>query len=112
MDLALRRRLAGVADVRISQEQQTAEVVFTAGAHAFSPDEFRAAVKEADVDVVGFEIEACGRFESDGASHWFVAGSNRVAIGESSPTLAGASCLSAGLDDRVEPGRLEGIRLR
>lgn len=112
MDMALRRRLAGVADIRISQEQQTAEVTFRAGASAFSPDEFRAAVKEAEVDVVGFDIEACGRFETDGASHWFVAGSNRFVIGESPSNPTGASCLSAGLDDRVEPGRLERIRLR
>jgi hypothetical protein len=61
MEVALRRRLEGVASISISQERQTAEVAFARGPHIFSPEEFRAAVGEADVEVLSFEIEACGR---------------------------------------------------
>jgi hypothetical protein len=110
MDLALRRRLDGVEDVRISQEHQTADVVFAPGARPFSPGEFRAAVKEADVEVVTFEMDACGRFESGDGSDWFVAGPNRFLVapeGEPQPT---GRCISAILRDQVAPGRLERLR--
>jgi hypothetical protein len=105
MEMALRRRLAGVVDVRISQEQQSAEVVLS-GASAFSPSEFRAAVGEADVEVVHFEIEACGHFEPGPAGLWFVAGANRFAVPADASTPTAVRCLAARLDDRVEPGRL------
>jgi len=64
MEVALRRRLEGVATVAISQQHQTAEVRFAPGPHVFSAAEFRAAAGEADVEVVSFAIEACGRMEA------------------------------------------------
>jgi hypothetical protein len=109
MDMALRRRLAGVVDVRISQEQQTAEVVLS-GTSAFSPSEFRAAVGEADVEVILFEIEACGRFEAGSEGVWFLAGVNRFAIAVDTSARTVPRCLAARLDDSVEPGRLEALR--
>ena len=60
MEVALRRRLEGVARIAISQQHQTAEVAFAPGPYVFSPEEFRAAVGEAEVEVISFEIEACG----------------------------------------------------
>jgi len=60
MEVALRRRLAGVAEVSISQSQQTATVTFVSGTRVFSPSTFKDAVAEADVDVVNLEIDVCG----------------------------------------------------
>lgn len=109
MDMALRRRLAGVVDVRISQEQQSAEVALN-GASAFSPSEFRAAVGEADVEVVHFEIEACGRLDPGPDGLWFVAGANRFEVPADAAAQAVDRCLGAALDDSVVPGRLDAIR--
>lgn len=110
MELALRRRLDGVVDVRISQHRQTASVVFSPGAHAFAASEFRGAVGEADVQVVRFEIDACGRVERAGASTWLNAGGNRFLLTALPSTVIGDYCLSGVLDDGVSPARLEHIR--
>ena len=56
----MRRRLAGVADVSISQSQQTAAVTFVSGTRAFSAAAFDEAVAEAEVDVVSLEVDVCG----------------------------------------------------
>jgi hypothetical protein len=109
MELALRRRLEGVATVFISQREQTAAVVFAAGQHLFSPGEFRAAVGEADVEVISFEIEACGRVEEDGTTQWFVAGPNRFILVEGSSGLRTA-CIAAALQDGRKPPELDKIR--
>jgi hypothetical protein len=128
MEVALRRRLEGVATIAISQAHQTAEVTFAPGRRVFSPEEFRAAVGEAEVEVVEFEIEACGNVISGASSassassasgasgagaaqpeRWFVAGANRfVLTGE----LHGddTACVSATLDDRREPYELVGSK--
>jgi len=131
MEVALRRRLEGVATIAISQQHQTAEVRFAPGPHVFSAAEFRAAVGEADVEVVSFAIEACGRMEAGDrgdtgatgaagagapggtgaavaevdAARWFVAGPNRFIVGRGSLS-GGAACISAALDDRREPYEL------
>ena len=60
MEVALRRRLAGVADVSISQGEQMAVVSFVTGTRVFSAAEFRGAVGEADVDVVSLDVDVCG----------------------------------------------------
>src|SRR5688572_13478677 len=60
MEVALRRRLAGVADVSISQSQQTAAVTFVSGTHEFSAAAFRQAVAEAGVEVLSLEVDVCG----------------------------------------------------
>jgi hypothetical protein len=111
MEVALRRRLEGVAEVRISQTRQTAEVRFAQGPHAFAASEFRAAVGEAGVEVLRFEVEACGRVEHVGDAIWFAAGPNRFAVAQALAFAgAGEVCLSAVLDDRESPGRLEQVR--
>ena len=108
MEMALRRRLEGVAEIRISQERQSAEVRFSAGAHEFRAPEFRAAVAEADVEVLAFAIEACGRIERQGHTAWFVAEPNRFVV-DGGTQLTGAACVSAHLDDGA-PERLVGVR--
>ena len=131
MEVALRRRLEGVETVAISQQHQAAEVRFAPGPHVFSAAEFRAAAGEADVEVVSFAIEACGRMEAGDtgatgatgaagagapggtgaavaevdAARWFVAGPNRFIVGRGSLS-GGAACISAALDDRREPYEL------
>lgn len=56
----MRRRLSGVADVSISQGEQTAAVSFITGTRVFSAAAFRGAVGEADVDVVSLNVDVCG----------------------------------------------------
>jgi hypothetical protein len=60
MEVALRRRLAGVAEISISQSQQTAAVTFLSGTHEFSIAEFSAAVAEAEVEVISVQADVCG----------------------------------------------------
>ena len=67
MEVALRRRLEGVAGVTISQSQQTAAVTFLSGTRAFSSAAFRAAVAEAEVTVVGLEVDVCGVLDQGNA---------------------------------------------
>jgi hypothetical protein len=115
MEVALRRRLEGVARIAISQQHQTAEVAFAPGPHVFSPEEFRAAVAEAEVEVISFEIEACGHVESGlpaeagsntaakgGASglRWFVAGRNRFLLSGELSSGGDQRCISAVFDER------------
>jgi hypothetical protein len=108
MEMALRRRLEGVNAIAISQSQQTAEVGFAKGDHLFSPSEFRGAVKEAGVVVLALRIEACGVIEQNGSERWLTAGKNRfvLAAGETGQVGKGV-CVSARLDDRAGPDRLE-----
>ena len=56
----MRRRLAGVVDISISQSKQTAAVSFVPGTRVFSAAAFRGAVGEADVDVVSLDVDVCG----------------------------------------------------
>lgn len=105
--MALHRRLEGVAKVSISQSRQTAEVEFTDGRHAFSPSVFRAAVDEAGVEVVTFQIDACGLIERREGRHWLIAGDNRFLLEEGAAApVEQPVCVSGRLDDRSEPHRL------
>lgn len=108
MEVALRRRLEGVADIAISQSRQTALVTFTAGPHVFSPRTFRDAVDETGVEVLTFRIDACGIAEHVGSERWFVAGKNRFLLAEGATVPAGDRvCVSGRLDDTSTPARLE-----
>lgn len=60
MEVALRRRLAGVEDIAISQRQQTAVVTFRSGTQQFSATAFREAVAEAEVEVLSLDADVCG----------------------------------------------------
>lgn len=108
MEVALRGRLEGVADVSISQREQTAEVRFDGGDHRFSPEAFRKAVGEAGVVVVSFEIDACGSIEQDREQQWLVAGKNRLLLTGGRPVAPDRMmCVSGRLDDRAQPLRLD-----
>ena len=88
MEVALRRRLDGVARISISQAGQTAEVEFVAAPHTFSAAAFREAVGEADVEVVSFEADVCGAVVQEQERRWLTAETNRflLADGEWAPT--------------------------
>lgn len=108
MEVALRRRLEGVAAISISQSRQTTEVEFAQGHHAFSPGAFRDAVEEAGVEVLSFQIEACGVIEQKEHQRWLAAGKNRFLLVEGGTApVGGAVCLSGRLNDRSGPHRLE-----
>lgn len=110
MDMALRRRLDGVEGIRISQERQTADVSFGPGPHVFSASEFRAAVGEADVEVVRLEVDVCGRVDFDGTETWLTAGPTRFRLYASLAAPPGDACLTAELDDSTDPASLERVR--
>jgi hypothetical protein len=110
MEMALRRRLDGVVSVSISQQRQHAEVAFAPGAPAFAPSEFRAAAAEAEVDVVAFEIDACGRAERDGTSEWLLTSGTRFAVAPGALPGDRSVCIRAALRDAPLPYRLESIR--
>jgi hypothetical protein len=110
MEVALRRRLEGVETVAISQAQQTAVVTFDGAPHTFAAQEFRAAVAEADVEVLHFEIDACGTVEVAGVTRWFIAGPNRFALAGQTLDGVTTTCLTAGLDDRSQPYALDDVR--
>jgi|KBSSwiStaDraftv2_1062776.scaffolds.fasta_scaffold723012_1 hypothetical protein len=107
MEVALRRRLEGVAEVSISQREQTAEVTFAKGDYAFSSDAFRKAVAEAGVVVLSFQIDACGSIEQEQEQRWLVTDRNRFLLtaGDTLPSDQ-PICVSGRLDDRAPPLRL------
>ena len=108
MEVALRRRLEGVADISISQSKQTAEVTFDNGDHAFSPQAFRKAVDEAGVVVLRFDVDACGVIEQDQQQRWLAAGNTRWRItSEREMPTARLVCASGTLDDRNEPATFD-----
>jgi hypothetical protein len=113
MEVALRRRLEGVADISISQREQTAEVRFDGGDYQFSPEAFRKAVGEAGVVVVRFEVDACGSIEQERDQQWLVAGKNRLLLNCGRPVDSDQlMCVSGRLDDRSQPLRLDVIDVR
>jgi hypothetical protein len=107
MEVALRRRLDGVAGISISQNQQTAEVVFDPTPHRFSPAAFREAAGEADVDVLRFDVDVCGIVEESGDQRFLTAGGDRYLLADGAEPDAGQRvCASGRLDDRSDPPRL------
>lgn len=113
MEVALRRRLDGVADISISQRDQTAEVTFDGGDHAFSPQAFRKAVWEARVVVLNFQVDACGLVNEERQQRWLVAGKNRWLLkGDAAVAQEQPVCVSGQLDDRAEPPTLDVVEIR
>ena len=108
MEVALRRRLEGVEHVSISQSQQTAEVTFTSGNHAFLPAEFRNAVGEAEVEVLSLEIDACGAVEEKDGRHWFTIAGARFLLRDRVPAN-GVTCVTGQLNDHAEPFELASV---
>jgi hypothetical protein len=105
--VALRRRLEGVATVSISLSRQTAGVEFEDGRRHFSPGVFRAAVDEAGVEVLSFQVEGCGVIEQTNSQRWLIAGENRFLLedGGTAPVRQPV-CVSGRLSDDAEPYRL------
>ena len=103
----MRQRLDGVAEISISQSEQTADVQFAPGAGTFVPATFRAAVQQAGVQVLSFEIDACGVVEEREGTRWLRAGQNRfVVAGPDDLPIGQKLCVTARLDDSTDPARL------
>jgi hypothetical protein len=108
MEAALRRRLEGVTGIVIDQSQQTADVEFAQGDRVFSPGDFRAAIGEAKVTVLGMRIDACGTIEQSDNERWLRAGKNRFRFAEDAKGADGETlCVSGRLNDRQGPDRME-----
>jgi hypothetical protein len=104
--MALRERLEGVADISISQSQQTVAVEFGIGGDVLSPAAFREAVAKAGVKILRFQIDACGAVEESPGQRWFVAGANRFALDDGGEVPVGLPvCVVGSLDDASTPYR-------
>ena len=99
MEVALRRRLEGVASISISQARQTAEVDFLPTPRAFSATAFREAVGEADVEVVALEVDVCGVVVQDQERRWLVAGPDRFLLANGQWADEQRVCLTGRLAD-------------
>lgn len=112
MEVGLRRRLEGVAEISISQSEQRAVVRFDPAARAWSPERFREAARETAVKVLGFEIEACGRVEEDESQRWLVAGETRYLVtGSNAMPVNTYVCISGRFDDTSTPPRIQAARV-
>jgi hypothetical protein len=107
MEVALRRRLAGVAEVSISQQQQRAVVTFLPDTRVFSAAEFRAAVAEADVEVISLDARVCGLVDEDGALRPSASGRELLVRLRGEVRSGTSICATGRLDDRAEPYALE-----
>lgn len=102
MEVALRRRLDGVARISISQARQTAEVEFAATPHTFSALAFREAVGEADVEVVSFEADVCGVVVQEQDRRWLTAGADRYLLPDGEWELGARVCVTGRLADGAD----------
>jgi hypothetical protein len=112
MEVALRRRLAGVADISISQSQQTAAVTFVSGTRAFSSAAFRDAVAEADVEVVSLEVDVCGAVDDQNVLRPSTMASEALVRLRGGGAQAGSIvCVTGRLDERPEIPELQVTKL-
>lgn len=109
----MRRRLAGVTDVSISQHEQTAAVTFVPGTRVFSAADFRSAIADAGVTVLTIEVDVCGAITTGTVL--------RVSSADGAPTLQlrgdhampdGSVCITGRLNDATQPYELEITRFR
>ena len=113
MEVALRRRLAGVTAVEISQSQQTAVVTFVSGTRVFSAAAFREAVAEADVEVVSLEADVCGVIEGAHALRLLPHVDAPLLQLRGGTAVAGSAvCVNGRLNDDLEPYELDVITIR
>ena len=99
MEVALRKRLAGVAAITISESAQTTEVIFAPGDHPFSVDTFKAALKQADVEVVTMEVDACGTLELRDGRRLLQAGATEFVVAPGSSPATGPVCVAGRLQE-------------
>jgi hypothetical protein len=106
VEVALRRRLEGVASVSISLGNQTTQVAFVGG-QPFSPEVFREAVAEVGGEVLSFRIDACGALELMERQSWLVTGTDRfLLVGRELDPARQAICVSGRLENFTMPYRL------
>lgn len=101
MEVALRQRLEGVAAVNISESAQTTEVIFAPGDRPFSVDTFKAALKQADVEVETLELDACGTIEQRGTERLLRAGGTEFVLAAGAGPPAGPVCVAGQLQDQA-----------
>ena len=106
MEVALRRRLDGVANISISQAQQTAEVQFLSTSHTFSAAALREAVGEADVEVVTLQIDVCGVVVREQEQQWLMAGSDRILLANGEWSVDQRACMTGRLAAGSNGGHL------
>ena len=107
MEIALRQRLEGVATISISESDQTTEVVFEPGDHPFSFDLFRQALRQADVEVVTMEVDACGVVEREAGELRLRAGRTHFVMPNGDqPAVGSAVCVSGRVDEANGHARL------
>ena len=108
----MRRRLVGVADISISQSQQTAVVTFRPGTQVLSASAFREAVAEADVEC-SLEADVCGVIDGENVL--------RSSANVEAPLLqlrggnAGVGrtvCVNGRLNERAQPYQLNVITVQ
>ena len=95
--------------VSISQREQTAMVSFVPGTRIFSAAEFRAAVAEADVEVVSLDMRVCGLVDEGGALRPASSGHEPLVQLRGHVRSGTSICVTGRLDDRLEPYGLEVI---
>jgi hypothetical protein len=112
MEVALRRRLSGVAEVSISQSQQTAAVTFVSGTRAFSAAAFRDAVAEAEVEVVSLEVDVCGVADDQNVLRASINSRELLVALRGGGAPAGSTvCVTGRLDERAEIPELQVTKL-
>jgi hypothetical protein len=109
--VGLRRRLSGVADIAISQSQQTVSVQFDPPAARFSAATVRQAVGDASAEVLRLDVVACGHVEDRAGERWLVAGEAAYVLTGAAAAAGTAVCVAGRLDDAADPQRLESTRV-
>jgi len=108
MEVALRRRLEGVAYIAISQSEQTASVTFDGEGALFSPQAFRTALAEASVELLTITIEACGIVHHNDSGRWLTAGQTRFLLRNAAAVPVGISaCVTGALYEDGDAPQLD-----
>ena len=103
----MRRRLAGVADISISQQAQTAAVTFVPGTLVFSAEAFRSAVAEAEVEVLTLDVRVCGVVDDNNALRTAAHDRQPLVQLHGDVPVGDSLCVTGQLDDRPEPDTLD-----
>lgn len=107
MEIAL-RRLEGVDRVAISIQRQQFVVLYKPGT-SFQPKDLRAAVGEAAVSVIRFQIQARGQVKNEAGKLFFVSGKDKFLLVNSPKMPADTPLLVGGdiVNDKVAPFQLK-----